>query len=69
MYITENDYKVIKKALNLINYNELTDEKVNIVQLAHNVLTISHLKQKEINKITSKKIMEKRKTDKTYCHK
>ena len=69
MYITENDYKVIKKALNLINYNELTDEEVNIVQLAHNVLTIAHLKQKQINIKTSKKIMERRKTDKTYCHK
>ena len=69
MYITESDYKVIKKALNLVNYNELTDEEVNIINLAHNVLTISHLKQKEINKITTKKIMEKRKTDKTYCHK
>ena len=69
MYITEKDYAIISKALKLVNHQYLTDEQTNIIQSADIVLTKAYLKQKAINEKTSKKIMEKRKTDKTYCHK
>lgn len=67
MYLTNNDFSVIQKALKLIDYTSLSDENRHIVELADIIMWRSFLKQKEANEQTAKRIAEKRKTNKNYC--
>ena len=71
MNITNKDFEVIKKALELLptgeEFNKLSKEYQDIIVNADTVMVNLLKKKKANNERTSKYIAEKRKTDKNYA--
>lgn len=71
MYLTNEEYNAIKKALELLPHGEeftkLDKEKQNIIVNADTTMVKLFLKKKANNKKVSKYIAEKRKTNKNYA--